>query len=105
MFFNMKIYKLCKNLKCDFISLRFRLFQTSNDFVKSKGNEELCKIVYDLHPAEDGEASEEPHGASDEPQRRLGRHLLVFLYFRFSFWRSIHLLNIIRKIISQLNIK
>ena len=50
-------------------------------FVESSGHEELGEIVYDLHPAEDGEAGEEPHGASNEPQRRLGRHLLVFLYF------------------------
>ena len=33
--------------------------------------------VDDLHPAEDGEAGEEPHGASDEPQGRLRGHFLV----------------------------
>ena len=34
------------------------------------------KVEY-LHPAEDGEAGEEPHGASDEPQGSLRGHPLV----------------------------
>ena len=46
--------------------------------VKPWFHEELSKIVYDLHPTEDGEAGEETHGASNEPKRRLGCHLLVF---------------------------
>ena len=61
------------------------------DFVKSKGNEELCKIVYDLHPAEDGEAGEEPHGASDEPQCCLSCHLLILFNLIISFCGQVDL--------------
>ena len=49
-------------------------------FVEPERHEEFCKVVDDLHPTEDGEAGEEPHGASYEPQRRLSCHLLVFGY-------------------------
>ena len=56
------------------VVLRFLLIVS---FVESSGHEELGKVVDDLHPAEDGEAGEEPHGASDEPQGRLSCHLLV----------------------------
>ena len=60
------------------VVLRFLLIVS---FVESEGHEELGKVVDDLHPAEDGEAGEEPHGASDEPQCCLGRHLHILLYF------------------------
>ena len=40
-----------------------------------KGNEEPCKVVEDLHSAEDGEASEETHGAADEAELTLQGHL------------------------------
>ena len=33
----------------------------------------------DLHPADDGESSEEPHGASNKTQLGLNLHLLVSL--------------------------
>ena len=56
------------------VVLRFLLIVS---FVESSGHEELGKVVDDLHPAEDGEAGEEPHGASDEPQCCLSCHLLV----------------------------
>ena len=42
------------------VVLRFLLIVS---FVESSGHEELGKVVDDLHPAEDGEAGEEPHGA------------------------------------------
>ena len=45
-----------------------------------EGHEELCKVVDDLHGAEDGEAGEEPHGATDHPQLGLQGHLPVLLY-------------------------
>ena len=50
-------------------------------FVESERQEKLSKIVDDLHPTEDREAGEEPHGATDEPQRRLSCHLHIFLNF------------------------
>ena len=50
-------------------------------YVDSERHEELGKVVDDLHSAEDGEAGEEPHGASDKPKCCLSRHLLIFLYF------------------------
>ena len=42
---------------------------------------ELEEKVDDLDPTEDGEASEEPHGASNQTQRCLSRHLLICLTF------------------------
>ena len=56
------------------VVLRFLLIVS---FVESEGHEELGEVVDDLHPAEDGEAGEEPHGASDEPQCCLSCHLHV----------------------------
>ena len=50
-------------------------------FVESERQEELSKVVDDLHPTEDGEASEEAHGATNEPQRCLSCHLHIFLNF------------------------
>ena len=44
-------------------------------------HEVLYKEVDDLHTAEDGEAGEEPHGASNETQRCLSCHLLIFFNF------------------------
>ena len=38
------------------------------------------KIEYDLNAADDGEAAEEPHGASDEAQLGLSLDLLVSFY-------------------------
>ena len=54
-------------------------------FVESSGHEELGEVVDDLHPTEDGEAGEEPHGASDETKRGLKSHFLIFQYFVISF--------------------
>ena len=34
--------------------------------IKPKRHKPFTQVVDDLHPAEDGEASEEPHGATDE---------------------------------------
>ena len=59
------------------VVLRFLLIVS---FVESSGHEELGEVVDDLHPAEDGEAGEEPHGASDEPQCCLSCHLHVLFY-------------------------
>ena len=50
-------------------------------YVDSERHEELGKVVDDLHSAEDGEAGEEPHGASDEPQCCLSCHPHILLYF------------------------
>ena len=59
------------------VVLRFLLIVS---FVESSGHEELGKVVDDLHPAEDGEASEEPHGASDETKTCLCGYLFILLY-------------------------
>ena len=42
-------------------------------------------MVDDLHPTKDGEAGEEPHGASDEPQCCLSCHLLVLFNLIIGF--------------------
>ena len=47
---------------------------------KSEGHEELGEVVDDLHAAEDGEAGEESHGAADQTQLGVDRHLHVSLY-------------------------
>ena len=59
------------------VVLRFLLIVS---FVESSGHEELGKVVDDLHPAEDGEAGEEPHGASDDSQSGLGGHPVILYY-------------------------
>ena len=46
----------------------------------SEGHEELDGVVDDLDPTEDGEAGEEPHGATDEAKLGLQGHLHVPLY-------------------------
>ena len=45
-----------------------------------EGQEEPDHEVDDLDPAEEGEASEEAHRASDEAQLGLGCHLHVFFF-------------------------
>ena len=61
-----------------------------NSFLKSEGHEELGEVVDDLHPAEDGEAGEEPHGASDEPQCSLSCHLHILFNLIISFCSQIY---------------
>ena len=46
----------------------------------SEGCEQLDGVVDDLHTTEDGEAGEEPHGAPDEAELGLQRHLHIPLY-------------------------
>ena len=46
-----------------------------------EGHEELCDVVNDLHPTEDGEAGEESHGAADQTQLGVDCHLHIPLYF------------------------
>ena len=53
-------------------------FLTNSILVWSHQHSE--EIVYDLHSTEDGEASEESHGATDHPQLGLQGHLPVLLY-------------------------
>ena len=43
-------------------------------------HEELGEVVDYLHPAEDGEAGEESHGAADQTQLGVDCHLHVSLY-------------------------
>ena len=45
-----------------------------------KRHEEFDGIVDNLDPTEDGEASEEPHGAADETKLGLKGHLHITLY-------------------------
>ena len=42
--------------------------------------EELDDIVNNLHPTEDGEASEEPHGTTDKAKLGLQGHRHILLY-------------------------
>ena len=52
-----------------------------SSFVDSKKPwKKLSQVVDDFHAAEDGEPWEEPHGASNEPQGRLGGHPLILDY-------------------------
>ena len=46
----------------------------------SQWHEQLHKVVQNLHPTEDGEAGEEPHGAADEAELGLQGHLHIPLY-------------------------
>ena len=46
----------------------------------SHGHEELAGKVDDLDPTEDGEAGEEPHGATNEAKLGLQGHLHIPLY-------------------------
>ena len=46
----------------------------------SQWHEQLDDVVDDLHPTEDGEAGEEPHGAADEAELGLQGHLHIPLY-------------------------
>ena len=54
-----------------------RLLFSSN---KPEGHEELGEVVEDLHGAEDGEAGEESHGATDQTQLGVDGHLHISLY-------------------------
>ena len=46
----------------------------------SERHEELADVVDDLDPAEDGEAGEESHGATNEAELGLQGYLYVSLY-------------------------
>ena len=48
--------------------------------IKTKWDEKLHWKVDDLNATEDGEASEEPHGAADEAELGLQGHLHILLY-------------------------
>ena len=47
---------------------------------RSESHEELADVVDNLNPTEDGEAGEEPHGATDEAELGLQGHLHIPLY-------------------------
>ena len=59
--------------------------------LEPQGQKEFSSKVKYFDGAEDGEAGEEPHGASDQRQSRLCCHLLILLYLVISLSAQVNI--------------